>query len=174
MTTSVRAKKSPLRGVTTMITVDQRARKPVYLQIYEAYRARILRRELRANQVVPSTRDLARELGVSRSPVLNAYAQLLAEGYFQSRVGSGTFVTGSLPGEMKTRDRSRGVTPARGSRPVAALAATLPRFERATWAEALGPFQVGQPDLLEFPLQTWSRLVARCSRDVRVGALRYD
>ncbi len=37
------------------------------------------------------------ELGVSRIPVLNAYAQLLAEGYFESRKGAGTFVSESLP-----------------------------------------------------------------------------
>ncbi len=48
-------------------------------------------------QRVPSSRTLSVELGISRIPVLNAYAQLLAEGYFESRKGAGTFVSESLP-----------------------------------------------------------------------------
>jgi DNA-binding transcriptional MocR family regulator len=55
-----------------------------------AYRTSIVDGSLRPGQRIPSTRVLASELGVSRFPVLNAYAQLLAEGYFESRVGAGT------------------------------------------------------------------------------------
>jgi GntR family transcriptional regulator / MocR family aminotransferase len=75
-----------LGGISPLIAVDRKAGAPLHKQIYDAYRARILEGNLRAGQQIPSTRELASELGVSRIPVLNAYAQLLAEGYFESRV----------------------------------------------------------------------------------------
>ena len=95
--------KTELRGIVTPISVDRRARKPLHQQIYDSFRHRIIRRELRAGELVPSSRWLARELRVSRLPVLNAYAQLLAEGYFESRVGAGTFVATSLPAQQGAR-----------------------------------------------------------------------
>jgi GntR family transcriptional regulator/MocR family aminotransferase len=97
--TTMKSLKSQLGGVAILLSIDRRARKPVYLQIHEAFRTRIVHRELRPGQRVPSTRELARELRVSRFPVLNAYAQLLAEGYFESRPGAGTFIASSLPEE---------------------------------------------------------------------------
>jgi hypothetical protein len=54
-------------------------------------------RNLGAGQQIPSTRTLVSELGIPCIPVLTAYAQLLAEGYFEARVGAGTFVCSSLP-----------------------------------------------------------------------------
>ncbi|MBA3273577.1 MAG: GntR family transcriptional regulator [Chthoniobacterales bacterium] len=72
--------KTELRGIASVIRVDRRAKKPLHRQIYDSFRHRIIRRELRAGELVPSSRALARELRVSRLPVLNAYAQLLAEG----------------------------------------------------------------------------------------------
>src|SRR6266700_7448603 len=92
-----------LRGIVTLISVDRRARKPLHRQIYDSFRRRIIRRELRAGELVPSSRCLARELRVSRLPVLNAYSQLLAEGYFESRIGAGTFIATSLPAQHDAR-----------------------------------------------------------------------
>src|SRR5438034_10444110 len=94
--------KTELRGIVTPISVDRRARKPLHRQIYDSFRERIIRRELRAGELVPSSRWLARELRVSRLPVLNAYAQLLAEGYFDSRVCAGTFIATSLPAQHRS------------------------------------------------------------------------
>src|ERR1700758_3826389 len=71
-------------AVIPIITIDRTAVRPLHQQVYDAYRAAIAEGTLRAAQRVPSTRVLAAELGVSRIPVLHAYAQLLAEGYFHS------------------------------------------------------------------------------------------
>src|SRR6202012_4440346 len=91
------AMKRVASGVPPVIAVNRRATKPLHRQIYDAFRTNIIRRNLRAGQAVPSTRTLAVELSVSRIPVLNAYAQLLAEGYFESRAGSGTVISEALP-----------------------------------------------------------------------------
>ena len=59
------------------------AGRPLYRQIYDGYRKAILEGRLRAGQRIPSTRALARELGISRLPVLTAFEQLLHEGYLE-------------------------------------------------------------------------------------------
>lgn len=165
--------KSRLKGGATLISVDRRAQRPIYKQIYEAFRARIIQRELRPGQLVPSTRELARELRVSRLPILNAYAQLLAEGYFESRVGAGTFIASSLPEEQLPQTSQTVVNPAPELRTISAGASTLPRYVGPSWAEGLGPFQVGHPELEAFPLKTWSKLVARYSRNMQQSDLQY-
>ena len=60
-----------------------------------------------------------------------------------------------------------------GPRSISTQARALPKFERPTWAESLGAFQVGQPDLGLFPVHIWSRLVSRYSRELKIKALRY-
>jgi GntR family transcriptional regulator/MocR family aminotransferase len=155
--------------MTTLLSVARDGPAPIYRQIYASFRARILTGNLRAGEPVPSTRDLARELGISRIPVLEAYGQLLAEGYFEARRGSGTFVASALAPPVAEDERKR----MRGERRISANAAALPPYERPTWAERLGAFQLGQPELRAFPVSTWSRLVARHTRSVRVRALQY-
>jgi len=164
-----------LGGISPLIAVDRKAGAPLHKQIYDAYRARILDGNLRAGQQIPSTRELAAELGISRIPVLNAYSQLLAEGYFETRVGSGTFVSSSLPdrltslGEHGVSQPDAGV----GPRPIAERAATLPHEVRQPWVYNRGAFNVSQPALEMFPVGVWSNLVTRYSRGLQVSALQY-
>src|SRR5580700_5601470 len=99
-------KKKPLGAVVPMIAVDRKSEKTLHRQIYDAFRAMILERRLQPGQQIPSTRALAGELGISRIPVLDAYAQLLAEGYIESRSGAGTFVKRSLSDEHPTTERT--------------------------------------------------------------------
>ncbi len=58
---------------------------------------------LRAGDRLPSTRDLAEQLEISRTVVLLAYDQLLAEGYVEGRAGSGTYVSARLAGTDRAR-----------------------------------------------------------------------
>ena len=160
-------------GLASPIGVDRRSSKPLYQQIYEAYRGSILRGQLRVGQLVPSSRELARHLRVSRLPVLNAYAQLLAEGYFESRPGAGTFIAASPSRSLSFESRKRSSADHPERRPVSARAAALPDYQDPFWVHRTGPFQLGQPELREFPAKIWSKLVARHSRRVQLGSLRY-
>src|ERR1700680_2924697 len=115
-------------AISPIIASDRKAHAPLHRQIYDAYRSGILDRRLRPGQRVPSTRMLAAELGISRMPVLNAYAQLLAEGYFESRVGGGTLICRSLPAHLSSRE-ARGAGLAKvisGPRPVSLRSSILP------------------------------------------------
>jgi GntR family transcriptional regulator/MocR family aminotransferase len=162
-------------GFSPVIAVDRRAAEPLHKQIYDAYRAMIVERTLRAGQQIPSTRALAIELAISRIPVLSAYSQLLAEGYFEARVGAGTFVCSSLPEQVAPNDRRAIQSTGKRSayRPVAKRISLLPPYQRLPWLRGLGPFSVSQPAYDQFPFQLWSSLVMRHCRNPHASALHY-
>ena len=166
-------KKAP-SGLAPVIQVQKRASNSLYRQVYEGYRKAILDGSLRTGQRVPSTRVLAQELGISRMPVLDAYAQLLAEGYFESRVGSGTVVSRSLPERMGTAKLAIGSRRLnRERRRVSKRCLTLASAERFYAARSLGPFSVSQIEFDDFPLAQWNSLVTRHARSARAESLDY-
>jgi GntR family transcriptional regulator/MocR family aminotransferase len=163
-------------GFAPVIPLDRNAKKPLHRQIYEGYRKAILERHLRAGQQIPSTRALALELGISRIPLLNAYSQLLAEGFFESRAGAGTFVA-NLPPDPVVRAQSRPVARANaqsGRRPVSRRSQLLPSFQPAPWIYGSGAFSVGQVAVEHFPVDTWSRLIARHSRRLHAKSAHFN
>lgn len=137
------------------------SRVPYYLQIYEGFRDAILSGQLRAGQRLPSSRALAIELGVSRLPVVNAFDQLLHEGYVEGKIGSGTFVKDSIPDELG-RVRAKPVTREK--------TVTAPAWN---FREGVGPFRVSQPALDAFPNRIWARLVARHAKHFSVESMAY-
>src|SRR5262245_66448969 len=91
----------PRRGsVLLTLALEPTGRAPLFRQVYDGLRTAILAGTLPPGTRLPASRGLARELGVSRNTVLNAYEQLLAEGYLEGRAGSGTFVPQSLPEDL--------------------------------------------------------------------------
>jgi GntR family transcriptional regulator/MocR family aminotransferase len=162
-------------GILPAIAIDRTADKPLYRQICDGFREAIVERRLAGGQRLPSTRTLARELGLSRIPVLNAYDQLIAEGYFESRVGSGTFVSRTLPACTRAPWRVSARPDARppGSRVIARRPAERLSSAPQPWLAGFGPFRMSEPALDHFPFAAWSRLVARHSRSGERGALNY-
>jgi len=148
-----------------LLPLDRRLGIPLHRQIYDGLRRAILDGMLRAGQRVPSTRDLAAGLEVSRFPVLTAYEQLLHEGYLEGRVGSGTFVRAAIPDDALRAALAR---PARGVRAAPPATEPGPRDEGG-----LRPFRVSLPALDEFPHALWSRLVARHARRLAPEHMAY-
>jgi len=160
-------------ALSPLISLDRKSAKPFHRQIYDSFRAMILRRALQPGQQVPSSRSLAAELGISRIPVLGAYDQLLAEGYFESRAGAGTFVSSFLPDEaLAARPGENGGRAKPGPVVISKLSRSLP-VEWATWARGPGAFSVGQMAYEHFPLRVWSDLVRRRVRKVRASSMNY-
>jgi len=125
--------------------IDRSAGIAYHRQIFQSYRAAILDGQLRPGQRLPSTRMLARKLGISRLPVLDAFERLLQEGYVVGRVGSGTYVS----------------------------AAGFDRAETVDRAVDVGPFRVSAPALDQFPHHIWRRLVARHARNMPIDMMAY-
>jgi GntR family transcriptional regulator/MocR family aminotransferase len=74
------------------IPIDRSLDIPLIRQVFEQIRTRILNGDLQAGEKLPSTRELAVDLHVSRNVTLEAYDQLHAEGYIETLLGSGTYV----------------------------------------------------------------------------------
>jgi GntR family transcriptional regulator/MocR family aminotransferase len=154
-----------------VIPIERTASAPLHRQIYAGFRDAILRGDMAAGQQVPSSRALASELSISRFPVLDAYSQLLAEGYFESRPGAGTFVTNALP-----MQRNKPKSPAKKSvsaRRPSQRSQLYPSCKPITWRLGLGPFGVHQPALDEFPFDIWAKLTAKHSRAPRAQAIHH-
>ncbi|MGM1062522.1 PLP-dependent aminotransferase family protein [Saccharothrix sp. Mg75] len=79
------------------MTVDRHSPVPMTAQIQDALRDRILDGTLHAGTRLPSSRHLATDVGVSRGVVVQAYGQLITEGYLSAEQGSGTRVAAHLP-----------------------------------------------------------------------------
>jgi len=155
---------------------------PLYQQVYRAARKAILSAELPPGVRFPSTRTLARDLGVSRNTVILAYDQLLSEGYVATREGSGTFVATHLPEDMTEAIRSDRADPApadiftpRLSAYGQRLVASGPRT--VTWEAPSSPlrfdFRYGRPNFFDFPHDTWCRVLANRARRASIRQLDY-
>jgi GntR family transcriptional regulator/MocR family aminotransferase len=167
MTTKLGSVRTAAPGIVPAITVDRAAAKPLYLQICDAYREAVVERRLGAGQRLPSTRTLARALKISRIPVLQAFEQLVAEGYFRARPGSGTFVSDTLPAPATLPRRA----PARAD---AGVQAPRPSpVAKEPWLGGVGAFRMSEPSLDAFPFRTWSRLVSRHARTLGRAAMGY-
>src|SRR5579862_4505391 len=162
-------------GILPVIAIDRRAPMPLYQQIYSGFRSAIVGGNLHPGQRIPSTRLLAVELGVSRFPVLNAYAQLLAEGYFESQVGAGTVISTSIPDQIPRVAPSAvgSKVSFQGPRRVARRTSLLPRTEVKPGQRGSAAFRVGQVAFEQFPRKVWSNLVARNCRNMDAGSTHY-
>jgi GntR family transcriptional regulator/MocR family aminotransferase len=157
--------------------LDRASAAPLQRQLYEQLRAAILGGRVTPGARVASSRDLAADLGVSRNTVAGAFEQLLAEGYLDGRVGSGTYVASALPEDLvralpapspQFSRRAARSTPSRRGRALAAI--PLPLTRRP---EAPRPFLSGLPALDEFPRALWARMAARLIRHAPAAMLTY-
>src|SRR5439155_25803915 len=98
--------------VNLSVLLDRKSSVALHRQLYDELRKAILTGRLKPRTRLPSTRDFAAEIGVSRNTVLSAFNQLLAEGDVEGRIGSGTYVSRMLPNEMlEVRGNSRADRP---------------------------------------------------------------
>ncbi|MEY9872505.1 GntR family transcriptional regulator/MocR family aminotransferase [Streptacidiphilus sp. MAP12-33] len=125
-------------------------------QLLSGLREAIRDGRLHEGERLPSTRELSRQLGVSRGLVQECYGQLLAEGYLVTRGGSATRVA---PGSARpAADAAPTAPPPPGSRHVQAL---------------IADFRAGVPDLASFPRGDWAWAVRETCRTAANADLDY-
>ena len=124
------------RPVDLAIAVDRGSRSNLGVQIEEQVRHAVRGGQLAAGTRMPSTRDLARQLGVSRRVTVDAYSQLAAEGYLVLRQGAHALVAAGAS-----------TTSSRGLSGPAAPREVSPRFD----------FRPSRPDVSAFPRRSWGR-----------------
>jgi GntR family transcriptional regulator / MocR family aminotransferase len=141
------------------ITVDRAQKMPIIRQVYDQIRLGIVRGDLRAGEQLPSTRELARDLRVSRIVIVEVYDQLLAEGYIESRQGSGTYVAQGAYLEVVPTER---------------LPRVHPSVDTGKENRSIIDFRAGLPALDLFPRKLWGQLVSRVCAEASPSVFGYD
>jgi GntR family transcriptional regulator/MocR family aminotransferase len=172
---------------TIVLQLDGTGR--LYQQLYRALRGEILSGRLASGERVPSTREIANLLSISRNTAVMAYEQLLAEGYIKARLGAaGTVVAPVLPPDGYV---SRPALPGQASLRVDPKIATAgERFLRSARAcsESLGlssltweltpphiryDFRPGRASFADLPYPLWCRLLGVRARRASLSDLEY-
>ncbi|AXY76340.1 PLP-dependent aminotransferase family protein [Paraflavitalea soli] len=167
------AKESP-EIILAGIKLSRQLATPLYLQLYEQLRAMILAGRLRPGDRLPPGRNLAKELGVARVIVSQAYEQLVMEGYVTGKTGAGTFVAEKLPDHLLNATRN-GQVPSKATAPPVKPLAARPAENAQTGSriEAV-PFQVGMPALDQFPYKLWQQSGNQVLKNFKQAHLGYE
>lgn len=149
----------------------------LHLRLFRCLRNAITEGVLLPKVRLPASRDLAKEIRVSRNTVLNAYEQLQAQGYVEARTGQGTWVIEKLPESylVKVEEKNHQTTESasdqkynlsqRGNYLIGYSAASPYQW---------GAFVPGVPDVTEFPHHIFSRIQTRLSREPEISRLIYS
>jgi GntR family transcriptional regulator / MocR family aminotransferase len=157
----------------TSLRLDRDSPAPLHRQLYSEIRAAILDGRLSHGARLPSTRTLSADLRLSRNTVAGAFDQLLAEGYLEGRVGSGTYVMGAaFPSARGVKTAARRQSPAGPSARGRQLAAT--RVSPAHVTNDPIPFRPGIPAIDAFPRELWARMAARLLRHASSTLFNYS
>ncbi len=135
------------------IRLNRNSKLPMKRQIYQSLREQILDGIMAAGEILPSTREMAEQLGVSRNTVSEAYDMLITEGYVLSRQGALTRVAAGL------------------------CIRRLPQVHKVPTKEQHPPikvdFHTGRPDLNSFPYYLWRQLMSKTAEELPKELLNY-
>ncbi len=139
----------PKRPFTVLLDLNVRTScdVPLHRQLYLGIRGLILDRRLKPGARLPSTRSLAADLGLARTTLLNAFEQLVFEGYLEGKVGSGTKVSTHIPGDVRHLAASTQFIRLPKSRHKPRVAQRAPRYSLNTTLPAapIRPLRPGPP-----------------------------
>lgn len=142
----------PLNASDLWLRIEAAGKMPLRVRVTMALRDAVRTGRIPPGSTLPSSRVLARDLGISRGVVTEAYAQLTAEGFLSSRPGAGTTVA---------------------FRGLAAVGRTAPPQPAPALDSGTIDLRPGHPDLSSFPRQQWAAAVSETLRILPASALGY-
>jgi GntR family transcriptional regulator/MocR family aminotransferase len=147
---------------------------PLHRQIYRSLRSAVLSGTLAGGTRLPSTRDLAEQLRVSRSVVLEAYDQMLAEGFIIGRSGSGSYVAEGLSSKGRSKPSSSArLRLSRFGTAAAQAAMALEALIKSSRFRYDFKFGQSESDIETFPFEKWQRMLTRRARRASIADLDY-
>jgi GntR family transcriptional regulator/MocR family aminotransferase len=149
----------------TLIVLDKNKRESLQAQLAVGLKELMQARVFAAGEALPSSRDLARDLGISRNTVIQAYDRLIGEGYLEPSARRGLFLSESL---------TKKILPGTGPPTASGTASFLVSRQRSSELDAPVPFRPCQPDVRLFPLALWNRLRTRALRSYGTNLLHYQ
>lgn len=157
--------KSPAGLLLSGIELDRASAMPLYRQLYLQIRKQILSGRLQGGVRLPSTRTLSKELDLSRITILNAFDQLIAEGFLASRTGAGTYVGNEWEDRGLTDDQPPPQPPRLSDLSRSMLSMRSRHFQGVSYADwAAGTptsFLPSHSAYDAFPQAVWKRLMNR-------------
>ncbi|MCL5030410.1 MAG: PLP-dependent aminotransferase family protein [Bacteroidetes bacterium] len=150
----------PLVGIQLNFSSDV----PLYKQLYTLLREAILTGRFKGGQKLPGTRTFSNELNISRNTVVQAFEQLIIEGYLTGKIGAGTFITNDIPDKIfdsrktqpSTKNKIKSTNFNIGKKNVHSNL-----IHRNIFEDKIIPFQNGLPSLEDFPFSTWLKIINR-------------
>lgn len=152
--------------------LDRTSRTPLSRQIYIQIRSAVTSGAIRPGAKLPSSRAMASGLDVARGSVVEAYRQLLTEGYVDGRAGSGTFASLDMSGLTRAMRRRASARQA-NIQTVPPATRMLPEFEHANAQMESGPFSTGRTLIDARTAEIWRTLTHRAVRFMDISELSY-
>lgn len=168
--------KSARGALLSNLTLDRNASISLTAQLLEYFRHAVLSGELRPSSRLPSSRVLAGEMGVARLTVVNVFEQLVAEGYFVSKIGAGTFVTSFGATDRVEKRLAHFKAPKQqqsGSREFSERGDSLIVTQDRSLPVLPQPFTPNMPAFDVFPSNLWAKLTSRHWRNRPAESLYY-
>ena len=159
-------------ALLSTLKIDRDSRIPYYRQLEDAIRRMILNGDISTGQQLPASRQLAKDLEISRLTVKNVYEQLVAENYLVARPGAGTYVakiTSSvlLPTiKQPSQHRNKNL-------PLSLRANRIIHSNAVIRLGGAEPFRPGVPALDRFPRKTWASVYSKVMRHSHTDTLGY-
>ncbi|NGY69741.1 PLP-dependent aminotransferase family protein [Bacillus megaterium] len=150
-------------NLTPLINKNDTRNNPIYVQIYSYLRNEIEENRLEKGTKLPSIRKLAQHLTIHKNTVENAYRQLQAEGYINSRQKSGWYVCDLEPDLIKHVKNSTNVS--------IPLNRTYNNTDSGT--DITYDFRYGKVDTQHFPSSIWRRVLTKSLNKDLTGSLYY-
>ena len=158
------------------VALDHKSARPISTQLYMILREMMLSGAIAPKARLPATRAMARDLGISRTTVIEAFERLAAEGLIESRIGAGSFVSEAL-----NSDRPRAVARKTAGTPKVpspslskAMDWAVGRFgDRSRLPHVPRAFVTALPAFDAFPMAQWARIMARHWRTGRADVMGY-
>ncbi|EDM67666.1 transcriptional regulator, GntR family [Moritella sp. PE36] len=132
------------KNLSSYFIIDRSRDTPIFEQLCEVVRKLAHSGTLKKGIVLPATRVLAEDLTVSRSTVVTAYEQLVAEGYLEGKVGAGYTICSIGAVELPHTSNDS--------------------IQATECVPTLMPLTPSQPDMRLFPYRHWAKSVARVCR----------
>lgn len=157
------------------IPIDPKSDIPLYQQIEDHLRKSILSGNLPVDTRLPASRQLARDLGVNRTTVENAYSALEAEGLVFSKMGSGTYVLPvyPIPSIPKNNSDTLPLWQMNLQKNVFATSDTAEDMLQASGHTHPINFASGISDARQFPVEEFRKVIQSVMRRDQIDALEY-
>jgi GntR family transcriptional regulator/MocR family aminotransferase len=146
--------------IEELFNIDLGNKNPIYRQIYQSVVGQIINKQLKVGGRLPASRQLAKQLQISRNTVQRAYDQLLVEGYIASKPGSGMYIQAEVPDDYCQSFKGKAI-----------VAGQVDRLPVQTCKESFAP---GIPDLNNFPHKQWGRMTNKVMREKYQALLHYN